>query len=100
MEAAELAELEAQLARAEERIVQEIDRLKEVCDQSDLTQLLNRCCMWYVRKDAVRQRKGERKRQRRRGRDGGGVLGRAHAFPDFPVQFLDRVDDVLGVLME
>ena len=65
VEAAELAELEAKLARAEERIVQEIDWLKEVSDRSDLTQLLNRCCRWYVAKDEVRKRKVNRRKKRR-----------------------------------
>ena len=66
VEAAELAELEAKLARAEERIVEEIDRLKGVRDRSDLAQLLNRCCGWYLRQDAVKKMKAKRKRKRRK----------------------------------
>ena len=59
MDAAELAELEAQLARAEERIVQEIERLKGVSDRADLTLLFNRCCTWYVNRVPGEAEEGE-----------------------------------------
>ena len=66
VEAAELAELVANPARAEERIVEEIDRLRVLRDRSDLTQLWNRCCRWYLQQAAVKKLKEKRKRKRRK----------------------------------
>ena len=90
VEAAELAELEAKLARAEERIVQEIDRLEGVSDRSDLTQLLNRCFRWHVAMHETKKRKLKRRKRTRREEE---FLGQLlllilrcglEAFPVFP----------------
>ena len=67
VEAAELAELAANLARTEERIVEEIDRLRVLRDRSDLTQLWNRCCRWwYLQRAAVKKLKEKRKKKRKK----------------------------------
>ena len=66
VEAAELAELAANLARTEERIVEEIDRLRVLRDRSDLTQLWNRCCRWYLQRAAVKKLKEKRKKKKKK----------------------------------
>ena len=66
VEAAELAELAANLARTEERIVDEIDRLRVLRDRSDLTQLWNRCCRWHLQRTAVKKLKEKRKKKRKK----------------------------------
>ena len=60
-EAAVLAELVEQVATAEE----EIDQLQRPSDRSDLTQLFNRCCRWYLARRAVLERKVPKKKRKK-----------------------------------
>ena len=46
--------------------MEEIDRLRVLRDRSDLTQLWNRCCRWYLQRAAVKKLKEKRKKKRKK----------------------------------
>ena len=65
-ETAELAKLKKRLAADEARVMEEIDRLRQLGDRTNLTTLLNRTCSWYLARDAVLKWKDKRKKKKKR----------------------------------
>ena len=63
---AEVNELEEKVAKAEARVMEEIDRLRRLGDRTNLTTLLNRTCTWYLARDAFLKRKDKRKKKKKR----------------------------------